>query len=427
MEKVTSNSQTPNTRSFQELVPVYLWIFSIPLGIALQNLLSGIVFLLIVSQLVRNKRTPGSKWLRQQGLQPLLASSGLIIWIGIATFLNPGNPASEHILKFPPGYFIFCFFPPLFVFVYGHFSSDEWKKFLKLASIMAFLWGLIALSQALFGWRVQGSSFILEEARRPRGLYSHPLTLAYAAFFLWPLSVRLLFRNAKNIHSWLMFVGIAVILLFTQSRTIQAFSGALLFLNLFLYLKGRTRTILLATLAFTGILVLATPNPVSSKFIDTFSAKGVDLHSDYPDDRIAFWHAHWLMVKERPVTGHGFQLNTQYRKPYYEQLGLAEFKKQYEAHNMFLQFLSNGGIIALLLFGYWCFWLLRKIYHCRENSFFRNVALQTFSGFMITGLTQNSFQDASVRIILSIFVACCWLSFSAHSQTKNCENPPVKQ
>ena len=150
--------------------------------------------------------------------------------------------------------------------------------------------------------------------------------------------------------------------------------------------------------------VIVVPNACTQKFVNTFSQVGVDKHSDYPDDRFAFWHVHWNMVKERPLTGHGFTLDTSYRLPYYQAIGLKDFSKPYEAHNMFLQILANGGLIALAWFLVWLSWYIWYALK-QSNPLLRAVGRQTFASFSLVGLTQNAFQDSSVRMVLTLFCA----------------------
>ena len=409
-----TTSHKSDSRGIKEFFPVYLWIASFPFGIATQNIVSGLVFLCLILKFIKlyflsPQAKSGLTLIDQKQYWLVSLMTGFILWTCIATWLNPGSTVT-NIFKFPPGYLLICFGPFLISNVYGQFSPSEWKKFARLTGVIVFIWGLVAISQYLFSWRVQGSRFIIEEANRPRGFYSHPLTFAYASFFFWPLSVLLTIKNSRNITSWLLFSGSGLCILLTQSRTIQAVAAMILLWNLWTHLKGKMRAALLLVLLAGSFSMFFVPNPVSEKFINTFNSKGVDLHSQYPDDRLAFWHVHWMIGQERPITGHGFQLNMAYRLPYYEKIGLEGFVKPYEAHNMYLQIWCNSGLIGLILFLIWVLWQLHLFYKTdRHPSWFRHISIQTLSGFLLVSLTQNAFQDASVRMILTMFLSACWL------------------
>ena len=71
-----------------------------------------------------------------------------------------------------------------------------------------------------------------------------------------------------------------------------------------------------------------TKNPISDRFKSTVTQKSALECQGYPDDRVAFWHVFVNMIKERPVLGHGIDLNTKYRTPLLQAIGLGEFKKK---------------------------------------------------------------------------------------------------
>ena len=343
---------------------------------------------------------------------PIFASIGFVGWVCIATYLNPKNPLSGFFHN-PFGYFFWIIGPFLFFLIYRHdLSETEWNRISKILAIVGFIWGICSVSQAIWGWRILGNQFIFEPHFRPRGFYSHPLTLAYAAFLLWPLAINWLFRSFQKHWAWLFAIGILASVWFTRSRTIQAAAFAIFAWNGFFSLKGQLRKVVLASGVVFVISLVVIPNACTRKFVNTFSQVGVDKHSEYPDDRLAFWHVHWNMVKERPITGHGFTLDTAYRLPYYNEIGLAGFSKPYEAHNMFLQILANGGLVGFCTFLIWFLWFLRFALK-QEDPFVRKVGWQTFAGFGLVGLTQNAFQDSSVRMVLTLFCAGFLLASSS--------------
>ena len=415
MEKISPAGKLFKNLLRSEHAPLYLWFSSFPFGIAAQNLTVTVVVLwsAILWYQARDVDTRVAKtstisWLKH----PMARTSTILVlwllWTSAATWLNPASRVSS-LSSYPAGYLTICFAPLFFASVFKKPAPQQWNQMLSYSSILVFLWGLVALSQALFGWRVLGSRFIFESATRPRGFYSHPLSFAYASFLFWPLSVQLFLKNTRDIRAWLMLSGSGLCLLLTQSRTIQAVALITVLCSLWMHFRGWLRGGLISALVLLLLAVFSTSNPLSSKFRETFSPRGVDVHSQYPDDRLAFWHAHWLMVQERPILGHGFRLDTEYRLPYYRELGMENFIKPYEAHNVWLQIWCNSGLAGLVLFIFWVLQNFRLFISSTNGIFFTRTALLTFGGFFLAAFTQNAFQDASVRMVLSMFLAACWL------------------
>ena len=132
----------------------------------------------------------------------------------------------------------------------------------------------------------------------------------------------------------------------------------------------------------------------------------------YIDDRFAFWDVHWLMIKERPLLGHGAKLDKPYRLPYYEKMDLTAFPKKYEAHNLWIQITSNGGLIGLFLFGSWWLWYLVQVVRINgsQHRFAKGLMLSTWMAFAMGGILQNSFQDSEVRMTLTLVCAAMMMS-----------------
>jgi O-antigen ligase len=400
-------------RIFAQHMYLYTLLALTIFGVAVQNIIFTPILLGFVWVAYKNKSNFKSfASAHPVYVQSVFLSLGFILWITMATLINPIN--SIH-LRNPFGYIGWALLPLLLAFYYPQGLGRPLEKNLgKFLAGLIFVWGLICLSQYIWGWRVLGSHFVSEgiEVVRPRGFYSHPLSLAYVAFLFFPAGLAWLLSSRKSIWPWLWVIGISIILLLTQSRTIQLVAFVIVIWNIIRLFKGAKRFYLLGAITVATLLFLSSSHPIAQKLKNTFNIEGVDRFSTYPDDRVLFWHAHLLMIQEKPVLGHGFDLNTAYRKPYYERLGFANFQKQYEAHNAFLQILAEGGIVALLL---WVLWITRifKLIALIRPVIAKRAFRQTFVGFLFAVLTQNGFQDAEVRFTLTIF--CCALYLFTNS------------
>ncbi|MBI2603653.1 MAG: O-antigen ligase family protein [Deltaproteobacteria bacterium] len=379
------------------LFPIYLLLVSLPFGPAVQNFIAGIVFALLLFRFVSLPK--GERFsIPPTVMGATLAGLTYAAWLLISTLVNPlTHPSLAG--KFT-GILFWPLLPLLFAKTTPSLRTEQIRTLGKVLAVLSFLWGLVMISQSLSGWRVSGATFIFDEPR-PRGFYSHPLTLAYTLVIFWPLAVNWIKRDRSHLWSWLFFLGICSGIILTQSRTVQivaVFAGA------YVFLKRSTWTFKVGTLAglcLAGALLFSTDNALTRKYRDTFTEKGVDKHSNYADDRLAFWHVHMGMIGERPILGHGWGIDDDYRRPYYAKIGLINFIKPYPAHNTYLEILTEGGVVALLVFFVWLICFLAFFAQLSEP--IRSIAFQTFACLFLAALTQNAFQDFEVRWALTLF------------------------
>ena len=188
--------------------------------------------------------------------------------------------------------------------------------------------------------------------------------------------------------------------------------------NLRLKARGKARVLVVSLVLALLAGVAFTENPISHRFKTTITHKSSMREKGYPDDRVAFWHVFWNMIKEKPVLGHGIDLNTKYRTPYYEDIGLGEFKKKYSAHNMFIQVTAESGFVGLTIF---CAFLISMLnlflYSFREN-WIRVAAGLMLLGFVVASLTQNAIQDSIVKNAILLWVVCAFDMISFRDEEK---------
>jgi O-antigen ligase len=282
---------------------------------------------------------------------------------------------------------------------YGQLSESQLNTLYRYLCIIAVIWALTSLSQSLIGWRIHGIELV-SDYKRPRGLYSHPLTLAYTAFLFWPLAVHLSFKKPKSVQSWLLFLSIGTIIVLTNSRTIQFVSLVCLIWNGAKLLRGNYRWLAVVILIAGFGVTATTNNTIRAKFRQTFSSLEAKHATEYQVDRLAFWDAHRLMIQDRPMLGHGHSIDSRYRAPYYQELGLAKFTKKYEAHNAVIQLLTNGGVIGLCFFLFW-FVLQFQLIGMGQSPGGRAILTQTFIFWALAAMSQNSFQDSEARLALA--------------------------
>ncbi|MFK7872652.1 MAG: O-antigen ligase family protein [Oligoflexales bacterium] len=378
------------------LIPGYLLLATLPFGIALQKASTAlaVVWLSITIQPIKSMSTSSK------------IACFLWLWMGFISFYH-------HDFK-QMGSWMFghleWWLLPILICQKQVLQIQQWERAHKILTTGAIFLSLVVINQYCFGWRIQGTEFIPSEFR-PRGFFSHPLNLAYSTLIGWPLALSLWFRK-KDLRNTLFLFAVTTILALTMSRTVQAVAlCAGVWTLLTLVTPSSRKKVLIGGLLLTSI-ILITPNPIGQKFIETWTI-GLDRHSHYTFDRIAFWDVHWHMFQEQPLIGHGTLQNNQTRLPWYALRGLPNFSKPYPAHNMYLQFLVEGGLIAGSLFLLWIASIYRDISKI-VNFNHKNICFITWTSFVFAAMTQNAFQDSTVRLCLSLLL--CFIALTLKYQ-----------
>lgn len=293
--------------------------------------------------------------------------------------------------------------PTLLVKTLGNTWSQRRLEVFRIGSIVILIWGGIALSQILWPWKLS-SIGIVADVGRSRGWYSHPLTLAYAALWLLPWSVILGLTRFKLRTVQGLGLGVALLILCSMSRIVQLIA-VVFFLIAVARLLSRRQALgaVLGGVLFVSSLLI-TDNPISHRIHQSARGEIDERGSGYADDRLAFWHVHWLMFLDHPVLGHGGnKVGTSERLPYYERIGLGDFKKPFEAHNELLQILVEQGMVGLVAWLVWLTNLIRYVY-LSFSGVSRFAWISTIIAMLVGGLSQNWFHDSEVRfgLILAI-------------------------
>ena len=381
-------------------VPFFAFLVA-PLGVAGQNIGLGVALLLFITlTFVDRGRSLKST------LSSSVAQQFLILWMLIVlpiTLTTVAKGDNHEARRFFWGYLYagFIVIAGLSLRAMPIRRAVIFNTVVRLIGMM----GLIALSQVLLGWKIEGIH-IVDQIKRAQGFYSHPLTFAYAALVLMPWCFARAMAKPKQWQSWVLLTSMLALTGATQSITVTCVSGLIMLILMTRLLSMRQFMITALVGVLLAGLAVTVPNPVQKKFHEVLSGQRSDRETPYPDDRMAFWHAHWEMIKEAPFTGHGTGMDSSDRQPYYEKIGLPHIKRMYEAHNMYLQYAAEGGIIAPLgLLAFLIWWGLRLRNGLKTESWYRLAMMLTPLAFAMGGLTQNAIQDSEVRYILLLSCA----------------------
>lgn len=370
-------------------LPILL-LAAYPLAVAGQNTVSAIA--LLIALIVATKR----RWAAAKSifLDPkYLSLICFVMWGGFSTWFLRGESGAKPALDYVVGFLPFLMLPPL-LNAYLRPTDKDWHLYFKVLVGVVATWAVIATTQAIWGWRLAGDG-IQYGYYRAQALYSHPLTFAYATLLLWPVALGRMKFAPKSVASWILLLGVAACLWFSESRTVQLVALLIAVADVLLYVK-KYRWLVIGVMIIAVTYAAIGDHQLGQKLRAT-AAGTADRQSDYADDRLAFWHAYSKLVREAPLVGHGVSIEKEKVHAAYAEIGLENFTKKYPAHNTYLQTWAENGLIGLLLFVWWIATYLTAIFKERSSNMFCIFEWQVWVAILLASFTQNAFQDSEVR------------------------------
>ena len=230
--------------------------------------------------------------------------------------------------------------------------------------------------------------FLEEKVKKVKILYSIVFLLCTAGLFL-----------SKSRGSYLAFFGAAIFVLWMHFKSIKKF-----FLTL-------------SVLIVIFIPVLWVTHAFE-RFIQIFQTEGTAAV------RLELWKKAWNLFSKSPVFGVGFGRFNDIRSVLYENLVgregvLAVFlhPRFYfdfsHAHNSYLQFLAETGVIGLgLLLFFWClcFQTIFKALKLAKDNYSKKVFLAGLASIVvlfILSFTENYFSATTIMVCASMIVSLC--------------------
>jgi len=227
--------------------------------------------------------------------------------------------------------------------------------------------------------------FLKEKNIKPKLIYCFVLLFCAIGLFL-----------TKSRGGYIGFFVAAVFVLWFNYRSIKKFFISIIF-------------ILVPSLAFVFL------TGVYKRFIQIF-----DLKAATAVVRLDLWRKAWFLFSQSPLFGIGFGRYNDISN-YDRLMGLPGFFNFYldpifvnndaHAHNSYLQFLTETGLLGLsLLILFWiiCFIILIKAYNNSTSSFGRRAYLSSIGGIIalfILSFTENYFSATTVMICISMLTS----------------------
>ncbi|MBC7659614.1 MAG: O-antigen ligase family protein [Chitinophagaceae bacterium] len=305
---------------------------------------------------------------------------------------------------------------------YQNRSTRSWLSVRALIAFTVFIL-IYSIMQRYYGmdW-VHGFHAHLDSSREAYGVYrvsgwmDHPLTFSYNLMLFTLLSFAhslFLKRNGKGPEArlWLFQGGLLFVnLLLTDSRFPIILTSFILILGgawdfpkmrKFLF-AGSLLGILLAV-----ALVLTLPHEALGRWGEFFDPN-VPLEQRF--DRLIFWKINWRLFMENPVFGTGLKRYDAGLLDTYLQAGYTSLERKYNAHNIYLQTLADGGLVSAIGLAFLLTAVGRLAFEVKKH--FAHLALSLiFIATLGCGLVQNHLRDSEYVYALWACIGLClsWL------------------
>ena len=248
---------------------------------------------------------------------------------------------------------------------------------------------------------------------RVTGFLEHPVAFAglSLASFAFALALgNLNLRTPQRFLDQRTLQGILGIhfLLIAMSGTRMALVVAVL-LVLMMVLKskasGKVRLKMMGAVTI-GVIGLSWLTGIASRFWEAWDSGQI------LGNRLVFWQVHWQVFLDHPFFGAGHHwLKQGGRDYYYNLLGHEGFLQKYSAHNIYLEILSNVGVVGFLALFVSVLWMgvsLKRRSTTLVARFTCSGLFLAFLSLLIFGFTQNTLFDTSTLLPLLYFF---WLLF----------------
>lgn len=157
-------------------------------------------------------------------------------------------------------------------------------------------------------------------------------------------------NSAARLFHWIVIVLGTVAVILSGCRG-AAISVAVSFILAIFYFARRKRTRILVTCGLVVIL------PILTVVADVLSPRLTEINEqESVGERLLIWAQAWELFVEHPVTGIGLG---NFRESY-DPVAIAEDPGKVDAHNLYLQFLTETGIVGFAVFLFLAGHILRR-------------------------------------------------------------------
>ena len=329
-----------------------------------------------------------------------------------------GNFLSYQFFRYD-GNFFFAYIP-FFALAVPYFNYKNAIKF--YINILFITFSLFSIF-GLYGF-VTGNNFMgMIEGTRDRGLMYLALNSAhnatgsvFAAVSIISLVFTLRTKGKKRIYYLIVFLLVLGGLLITKSRgSYIGFATGFTVIMWYYFRSWKKYLIMLASLIIAGVPALYFSGLVNN-MPDFF-----DFTSGTSAVRLNLWDKALYLFSQSPIFGTGF---ARYNDAGYENIRLVGIKQVFaffiepkfdyssaHAHNSYLHFLAEIGILGLALFlFFWvlCYIKLFKGFKYIRDSFSKNIFISGMGVIAVLfglSLTEHYFTSPTIIMCLAVFIS----------------------
>jgi O-antigen ligase len=411
-------------------------------SMATMSIGAGILVLLLLGQLAKGSTTDGlnapkaprsndsfliTLFSKPIGRSYLWSSFALLIACVFSLIFSSLDPLSfggyhsqVHLIADSAKLWYF-FWPLILVFAISKITPAQRLQVLRAWLITFVLLSAFGIVQYFIGWpRFQPIPGLEGHSATTLFLGHH---LSVASVFIFPFFVLLDFlRQAPRSN---VTVGKSPVLPVWVLSLGAVFGFATLMLTF-----SRTEWVALPIGILVWMLWALPPPGKSGKKVRVFAVLGIliagGLCSQIPEvkyrltnqmgvhERQDLWEANWEMFKQRPLTGVGLKHNQELSGFYLMEKYHATDVFSGHAHNNILDFLGGTGLIGLLAFLVWWFFIFKWTLRPGVRVAGYNLSAGFFCAllvFQLNGLTQVNFWEAKVQHQLMWSIA--WILWGA--------------
>ena len=351
------------------------------------------------------------------GRNVLVVSIFIFVWMIIGLFNSLDVTFSLRLCLYFLIYVLIMIFP---------LGCDDYKKLFKVMEYCCTLLAISIIASAIFGQKfidLFSSWFndydrILKDIRYGQysGLIGDRAFASMAMCTAIYLQISKILANHKIMKKDVMFTGLylAALMLTGKRITLLMIGCGVIVCMLFSNDRRVQRTIVrvLLIIVFVALIALVAIPQTQVLFDRVVSGLGDTTFND----RLKFWNVALEMLSNKPISGYGLGSFLTYNQLYGTGI------KQY-AHNMYLQFLAEIGIVGfalmIIIFGYILYLsikLIRMSMHYKsEPDMVKYAYFSIFVqvGFLVYGLTGYPFYNLQQGVLYAI---CAGLSLSLCSR-----------
>lgn len=397
---------------------VFITLFLAP--IVPTMIVVGLCLLCFISLVVKSLTTKKFTW-RLDGMGLMVIGMILIYLLASITSFAPFKSVQIWAV-----YFAFMIF--YFVIINTIKTKNQLFNLLKVFALSALFVCLYGIAQYIFGWNVTQAWMdeeMFEDIKmRIYSTLENPNVLGEYILLTLPICISLMWTARKALSRIIyggmsLVLALALILTFSRGCWLGIMAAAAVFIT---FAAGKLWGLALIALPIVPFIM-------PESIINRFTSIG-DMSDSSTSYRVYIWMGTLLMLKDFWISGigPGTEAFTQVY-PFYSYNGVVAP----HPHNLFLQIITESGIIGLAVFLLLLFLFYKKLavgcQYFGKGSKFTVIIIGIASavvGFLLQGMFDNCFYNYRVFMIfwavMAIGIAACHIAQTEYNQTEVTHN-----